>query len=124
MRAPLLLSAILSTCGLDVRPPDGAPGGGGPLPEASFALDVLPIFEEACTICHGGAGGLALESYEALSLGGNSGPAVVPFDPDASLLVRRIEGTLPPRMPLDGPPLTAAEVERIRTWIAEGAQDN
>jgi hypothetical protein len=56
--------------------------------------------------------------------GGGSGPAVVPGNPDGSLLVHRIEGTVPPQMPLNAAPLTALEIGRIRQWILEGALNN
>ena len=90
----------------------------------SFALDVLPLFVQDCTICHGGAGGLSLTSYAGVTAGGSSGAVVVPGDPDNSLLVKRIEGTVPPQMPLGGSPLTAPEIGRIRQWILEGALNN
>ena len=56
--------------------------------------------------------------------GGNSGAVVIPTDPDNSLLVKRVEGTIPPQMPLGGSPLTPAEIGRIRQWILEGALNN
>ena len=53
---------------------------------------------------------------------------VVPGDPDASVLYRRLSPTLCigacKTMPLDRPPLAAAQLDRIRTWIAEGAADD
>ncbi|MGH7163400.1 MAG: c-type cytochrome domain-containing protein, partial [Planctomycetota bacterium] len=83
MKSLLLASALLSTCGLDVSP-GGAAGGTGTPPGATvfFSFDVLPVFQQDCIHCHGGAGGLNLESYEGLTAGGFSGPVVVPFDPD------------------------------------------
>jgi hypothetical protein len=90
----------------------------------SFALDILPLFVQDCIHCHGGAGGLGLDSYAGVLAGGSSGPVVIPGDPDGSLLVQRLEGTVPPQMPLDGPPLTPSEIGRIRQWILEGAQNN
>jgi hypothetical protein len=90
----------------------------------SFAIDILPLFVQDCTICHGGAGGLSLNSYAGVTAGGSSGPAVVPGDPDQSLLVMRVEGTVLPQMPLGGSPLTAPEIGRIRQWILEGALNN
>ncbi len=127
----LLTGALLSGCDLDVSPTGeveegsgGGGGGGGGTTTVSFALDILPIFESDCIRCHGGAGGLNVDSYEGLIAGGNSGQVVIPGNGAGSLLPRRLDGTLPPTMPLDGPALTAAEVDRIRTWIDEGAQDN
>jgi hypothetical protein len=96
-------------------------GGGATV---SFAFDVLPILVQDCVVCHGGAGGLTLDSYAAVMAGGGSGPAVVPGNPDGSLLVHRIEGTVPPQMPLNAAPLTALEIGRIRQWILEGALNN
>ena len=55
---------------------------------------------------------------------GTPGGVVVPGDPDNSLLIKRIEGTVGPQMPLSLPPLSAPEIETIRQWIAEGALDN
>ena len=52
---------------------------------------------------------------------------VAPNNPDASYLVRKISGT--PginglRMPLNGPYLTSEQIQIIRTWIQQGAQNN
>jgi hypothetical protein len=49
---------------------------------------------------------------------------VVPGNPDASELVRKIRGQSLPRMPFDGPPyLTAEEIALIEKWVAQGAMD-
>ena len=53
-----------------------------------------------------------------------SGAAVVPGDPGNSLLIQRLEGTIAPRMPQNLPPLSPAEIDVIKQWIQEGAQDN
>ncbi len=52
--------------------------------------------------------------------GGKSGPAIVPGEPDQSLLLEMVSGE-EPAMPLVGDPLTAAEVDLFRRWIADGA---
>ncbi|MCX5746640.1 MAG: hypothetical protein NT062_29540 [Proteobacteria bacterium] len=50
---------------------------------------------------------------------------VTPGDPDASLWFQKFFD--PPcgdRMPLAGAKLNAAQLDQVRTWILEGAQDN
>ncbi|MCA9008559.1 MAG: PSD1 domain-containing protein [Planctomycetaceae bacterium] len=90
--------------------------------------DVLPILLLRCTACHGARrmqGGLDLRTIASMRRGGNNGPALVPGDPDRSLMVRRIESeACPPRELLlkffvKRPPLS--EVKVLRDWIAEGA---
>lgn len=120
--APLLL--LLAACDFDVSPGGSAqPPGGGPA-TVFFSLDVLPIFQADCIHCHGGAGGLDLESYQGVMQGGLSGPAVNVADPDQSLLILRLNGSILPQMPADGGPLPGPEIDRIREWIAQGAVDN
>ena len=114
---------------LDVTPegdtPAAPPGGGGPPTTVSFRLDVLPLldgFSMVCSGCHGGSGGLSLDSYSAVLVGGVSGPAVIPGDGAGSLLiVRLVNGTMPPAGN-DG--LSSNEIGRIKIWIDEGALDN
>ena len=90
--------------------------------------DVLPIVLLRCTVCHGGRlqeGGLDLRTPAAMIRGGDSGPAVVPGDPDASRMMTRIETeACPPRDKLlkffvRRPPPN--EVDVLRQWIAAGA---
>ena len=60
-----------------------------------FRQQVAPIFERHCTGCHQGAkakGGLVLTTQKAALAGGESGPAIVPFKPDESLLVEYVTG--------------------------------
>ena len=87
--------------------------------------EVAAIFQERCTLCHAGKGaplGVRLTDHEAVLAGGDDGPVVVPGDPDASELVRRIRGESLPRMPLTGPPYLSDErIATIEGWIAAGA---
>lgn len=111
---------LLAACG-GGSTEDPPPGNGE---DVSFALDVLPLLQQECTICHGGSGGLFLDTYAAVIAGGDSGAIVVPGDPDASLLPQRLDGSIPPQMPLDGDPLSGPEIDIIRQWILEGALNN
>jgi len=133
MRVAIPLLLLAAACSLDVSPDGGliqgngngnGNGNGGGEPEISFALDILPLFQQDCSLCHGGAGGLDLDTYEGLLAGGVSGEAVVAGDGADSLLVKRLDGSIPPQMPLDAPPFTGVEIDRIRLWIDQGAQDN
>ncbi|MEM7205639.1 MAG: c-type cytochrome domain-containing protein [Planctomycetota bacterium] len=90
-----------------------------------FSKDVEPILRERCWDCHG-----ADEPEADLRLDVRAGvfdtdrdPLVVPGDPDASLLLQRIvlPADDPDLMPADGEPLSAAQIEIVRRWIAEGA---
>jgi uncharacterized membrane protein len=88
--------------------------------------DVQPIFAERCYNCHSQKeqkAGLRTDSREALLKGGESGPAIVPNDPENSLLLQRVKGLGDdPRMPPKGPPLTAAQIQKIEQWVQAGAK--
>jgi hypothetical protein len=121
----------------------------GPTPglEPTFSSIQREIFSStdaagrtACVNCHTNvgrnpAGGLNLLpdfSYAALvnvaSVTNRGSIRVVPDDPDASILVRKLEGTpgtSGQRMPLGGPPyLTSGQMLIIRRWIELGALNN
>lgn len=92
--------------------------------------DVLPIVLLRCTACHGPRrqdGGLDLRTPTAMRQGGNSGPALVPGNADASLMIQRIESeACPPRKLLlkffvRRP--SSSEVETLRKWIDAGAPE-
>lgn len=92
--------------------------------------DVLPIVLLRCAPCHGARiqrGGVDLRTPGAMKRGGKNGPALIPGDPDHSLMMRRIESeACPPREQLlkyfvrrPG----ASEVKILRDWIAAGAPE-
>lgn len=91
-------------------------------------LDVVrPMMRTRCSSCHNDEqrrAQLSLWTYQAMLVGGESGPASVPGDAEASELFRRI--SLPQDhddfMPANGKtPLTAMETEVIGWWIETGA---
>lgn len=106
----------------------GAPAIAETVAPAPDWVQVRSILERRCGECHGGRsgpvkGGLNLLSAEGALSGGNSGPALVPGDPDQSLLVGAIEQTEPDlKMPPKGPALERAEIDTLRQWIAQGAK--
>jgi hypothetical protein len=92
--------------------------------EDFFEKNVRPLLVSQCLACHNGAtpaGGLKLDSQQALLKGGARGPAIVPGKPGESLLVRAVlhkEGNL--RMP-PGPKLSDAQAALLTQWIEMGA---
>src|SRR5918999_9851 len=68
-----------------------------------FETSVKPVLD-SCASCHSttAMGGLRVDSRDALLNGGASGPAVVPGDPDKSLLMAAVRHTGAIRMPLGG----------------------
>lgn len=93
--------------------------------------DVAPIFASRCAKCHAQQGimgpapeGVLLTSH-ADALAASERARIVPGNPDASELMRRIRGQARPRMPFDGPPfLTGNEIRLISDWIEQGARDS
>lgn len=97
--------------------------GAVPLPAAEqehFDQSVAVVLIRSCLDCHSGAdpkGGLDLSRQASALRGGESGAAVVPGDPEGSLLWQRIrDGEMPPKESL-------SEEDRrvLREWIQNGA---
>ena len=91
--------------------------------KVSYSGQIKPLLEAKCLACHGGAqqlSGLDLRTAAGMQKGGLHGPAVVPGDPEKSLLYRHVAGLAQPAMPLGGA-LEAAEVAALKSWIEQGA---
>ena len=92
-----------------------------------FESRIRPVLASSCYECHGAEkqkSGLRLDWREGLLKGGNRGPAIVPGDPDNSLLIRAIAQTRAElKMPNGREPLSAATVGDFREWIRSGASD-
>lgn len=88
-----------------------------------FETHVRPILDEHCLKCHGTAkqwAGLRLDSREAILKGGDSGPAAIAGEPNASLLIRAVrheDENL--KMPQDDK-LTDQQVEILTSWVKSG----
>ncbi len=93
----------------------------------SYAHVAAVFVQHGCTGCHGGRGGLVLDSYANLMSGtSNHGPVVVPRQSGASPLVQKLRDPAPfgDRMPQFGAPIADQELLVIRDWIDQGARDN
>ncbi len=141
MRIPAALSAVvLLGLGLFVSGPvqgaDKEKDVGKIEPEkislgrpVDFQRDVYPFLEANCVGCHNVAiseGKLNLEEIDTIKKGGKRGPAIVPKEPDKSLLYKLASRSQKPAMPplpnqVDAHALTPKEVGILRQWIVEGA---
>ena len=96
-----------------------------PSPAPTFEHTILPILSRKCHDCHGvdlQEAQLDLRTLSTILQGGESGPAVVVSDPDASLLIDLVaRGQMPPE---GSEKLTDAELEAIRHWVQVGAPAN
>src|SRR5262245_41361545 len=94
-----------------------------------FESRIRPVLVEHCYRCHSEASGksrgdLLLDSREAIRTGGSRGPAVVPGDLEASLLLAAISHSDPDlTMPPKKDRLGKSIIEDVRTWIKMGAPD-
>lgn len=128
----LLLVSLLSNCVLARQPqPDektssevAALGTTVPSDQDVFFRDkVLPLLESRCFECHGDEGEvegeLRLTSRKAMLVGGESGPVIVPSEPDKSLLIQAVRYEsfqMPPRNKMPD-----EEIEILEKWIKDGA---
>ena len=87
-----------------------------------FESKVRPLLATACYSCHttSALGGLRVDSKEALLKGGKSGPAIVPGDPEKSLMIAAVRQTGALKMPMGGK-LTAAQIDDLVAWVKDGA---
>jgi len=93
-----------------------------------FEKEIRPLLHKHCYKCHSTEaeklkGGLLLDSRRGWATGGDSGPAIVPGDPEGSLLLRAVSYAdddlqMPPKYKL-------ADHERaaLGKWVEAGAAD-
>jgi hypothetical protein len=90
-----------------------------------YLKEIKPLLREQCVACHGALqqkARLRLDTAALAKKGGRHGPAVRPGDVVRSLLIERVTAADPAeRMPPGGPPLSPAQVARLKAWIAGGA---
>lgn len=91
--------------------------------------DIKPILDRNCTGCHAWtktAAGLVEKKSDSAPTRGLR--IVYPAKPDSSVLIWRLEGKLPSGrtialMPKGRKKLDDASISRVRTWIAQGANE-
>jgi hypothetical protein len=100
-------------------------------PTDFFESRVRPILVEHCYRCHSAEaltkkklrGGLMLDTRDGILKGGDTGPAIVPGRPEASLLIKAVghaekDLKMPPKKMLP-----AAEIALLTEWVRKGAPD-
>lgn len=133
-----LVVVIQTACGGSATAPTGVTPTSSASSGQSAGLSAIQtqIFTPKCVGCHGNVvrqAGLNLASGSSfLSLVNvksteTSLTLVIPSDPDESYLLHKLEGRsdiVGNRMPQGGPFLTTVEVDLIKQWISDGAQNN
>src|SRR5690348_6253982 len=102
-----------------------APAAATPQAAASaefFETRVRPVLAANCYDCHTDEhfGGLRVDSREALLKGGRSGPAIVPGDPDKSLLIQAVRQTRETLKMPKGGKLKPEEIDALAEWVKAG----
>jgi mono/diheme cytochrome c family protein len=131
------LKALFAAAGLVVLSVDG-PAAPAAKPAAAFDFqrDIRPILSDKCFACHGPDDkerkggkkgvGLRLDTAEGITVDlGDGRRAVVPGQPQKSLLLQRVITTdpddlMPPKK--FGKPLSAREVELLTAWVQAGGK--
>ncbi len=141
--SPVLLFSLVAAAGCAngdatlgvprvTQPPAGTP--------VTLSLHVQPIFTAQCAtaFCHGTPLGGPMSLEDGQSYGALVGmasteaplPRVTAANSAMSYLIHKLEGTQASvggggdRMPSGGQPLSQPEIQLIRDWIDQGAEDN
>jgi cytochrome c553 len=88
-----------------------------------FESKIRPVLATNCYSCHSQSqlGGLRVDSFDALAKGGKRGTAIVPGDPDKSLLIQAVRQTdAELKMPMGGK-LKDSEIADLAAWVKAGA---
>ncbi|HSH94115.1 MAG TPA: DUF1549 domain-containing protein [Roseimicrobium sp.] len=93
-----------------------------------FTTKIEPILKESCYQCHSHSsdkikGGLAADTLAGLISGGDTGPAIIPGNPDESLLIKAISYKNDDlQMPPKGKKLAPEQIALLTEWVKQGAQ--
>src|SRR5262249_30258402 len=125
MRCGLLPFLCLSMALGSMSPTRAVAADGKPEPAQVefFEKKVRPLLAENCHQCHGPEkqrGGLRLDSRSALLTGGDSGPAIVPGQPEKSRLVQAVQYAGDLRMPPKSK-LSDEQTAALTAWVKMGA---
>lgn len=92
-----------------------------------FHRDVAPVLREYCAGCHNEEdrdGEFSVETHAAILKGGESGPVLKAGDPEGSLLLQTVTKRKKPLMPpRKEPQPSSAQIEILRSWVAQGARE-
>jgi hypothetical protein len=94
-----------------------------------FENRIRPILVNNCYKCHSSQteklkGNLSVEFRESLLKGGENGPALVPGDPDKSLLIKAVRYTdADLQMPPHDKKLPDDQIASLEAWVKMGAPD-
>ncbi|HEX4350416.1 MAG TPA: PSD1 and planctomycete cytochrome C domain-containing protein, partial [Verrucomicrobiae bacterium] len=93
-----------------------------------FESKIRPVLADNCYKCHSSQaekvkGDLLLDTREGVLKGGETGPAIVPGNPDASLLIKAIRYTDSDLQMPKNKKLPDDEIADLETWVKMGAPD-
>lgn len=131
-------SVFLYQCGSSSNPNSpSTPETETPIQNPSFAQDIQPIFNNSCAVsgCHNTTAEAGLNLSQGVAYANivnvdstqvPSKKRVLPNDAQNSYLVEKIEDrqSVGSRMPLNQNALSGTQIQNIRNWINQGAQDN
>ncbi len=95
-----------------------------------FEKKIRPVLADNCYKCHSSTsekvkGGLLLDTRDALLKGGDTGPAIVPGNPEKSLLIKAVRYTDENlQMPPKDKKLSSAQIADFEAWVKMGAPDS
>ncbi len=117
------LFAHLSLAGLCLLPALLSGVEGKKEDERFFEQRIQPLLRESCLKCHGGErirNNLDVSTRADLLRGGDHGPALVPGEPEKSLLIKAVRYQDNLHMPPKGK-LDARQIDDLIDWIKRGA---
>lgn len=131
LQRSVLLVTLISATGWG-RAANGQPADAEPIVPTElqfFEEKIRPVLVEKCYSCHSTTalqanklkGGLRVDSRAALLSGGETGPAIMPGNPEASLLLKALQYDSV-QMPPDGK-LSEQVIADFRRWIQSGCAD-
>ena len=94
-----------------------------------FESKIRPVLATKCYRCHSQQAekvkaGLFLDTRDGVLKGGESGPAIVPGEPEKSLLIKAVRYTDPDlQMPPKGQKLSDDQIADLVAWVKMGAPD-
>jgi len=99
--------------------------------KVSFKADIMPVIQKKCMNCHNtedeSPSNLYLDTYADLMKGDSKhGPVVKLKKGEESVLIMKLRGTASfgKQMPRGKKPLDEETIEKISTWIDQGAKNN